>query len=193
MGPADSFSGHGIGAQSHMSAHLHTLSTGSGGMGSGGGLGSGPRGMLGGSLTPHALAAIAATNSALSPNVVSSESRTQQLATGLYSCLDLFHARGGGGTHSSLRSSAPRPAHAAELPGISGRSAALSPLAGTPDGDYQLHDDTRDVEAPLVNTDGNYELRAVVGSMGSGPTAITQHRATGAACAAAVLEATGTV
>jgi hypothetical protein len=142
---------------------------------------------LAGSLLPHSLAALAATHSSLGMNTaVSSETRTQQIATGLYSRLDLFYAAtspceqsvvaGSGLRGEALRGAAPP------------RSAAA---AGMADDDYQLHDDAADA-APPPSGDGHYdgtgyELRPVVRASAE------QSRAAGAACAASILQTLGTV
>ena len=167
----DSFTAQQLPMLAHTSAHMRGLQ----------------RNGLAGSLTPHSLAALAATHSSLGMNTaVSSETRTQQIATGLYSRLDLFYAAtspceqsvvaGSGLRGEALRGAAPP------------RSAAA---AGMADDDYQLHDDAADA-APTPSGDGlydgtGYELRPVVRASAE------QSRAAGAACAASILQTLGGV
>mmetsp|Transcript_47119 Transcript_47119/g.123642 ORF Transcript_47119/g.123642 Transcript_47119/m.123642 type:complete len:968 (+) Transcript_47119:121-3024(+) len=186
--PADSYvHGMAVHASSGAGALSAAQTLGSAGVDSGG-VG------LSASVTPHSLAALAATNSALASGVVSAEARTQQLAAGLYSRLDLYYARTS--TSGGLHRSAPRLASDDRHAVCSATSsephmAPRSPLAvGTSDGDYQLHDDTHGAALPP----GQYEMQALVGSAGGdGGSSASRSCAAGAACAAAVLEAAGAV
>ena len=172
----DSFTAQQLPMLAHTSAHMRGLQ----------------RNGLAGSLTPHSLAALAATHSSLGMNTaVSSETRTQQIATGLYSRLDLFYAATSPREHSPQEQSVVAgsgPRGEALRGAAPPRSAAA---AGMADDDYQLHDDAADA-APTPSGDGlydgtGYELRPVV-------RASAEHsRAAGAACAASILQTLGSV